>query len=59
MNEIEEGVGRSSKAFFIILKTGFSFMTWVFIKKMTKLFGLDDAREWKELTLLRLKPSLK
>ena len=43
-NEIEVGVGRSSKDFFIMFDIGFSFINCVFIKMMCLLFDLGGDR---------------
>lgn len=45
IKEIEEGVGKSKSAFFVILRIGFRFNSWFFIRRMLRLFDLGDDHE--------------
>src|SRR5882672_9600924 len=43
-NEIDVGVGRSRRDFFIKFVIGFLFISWVFIRMRNLAFGLDGVR---------------
>jgi len=55
MNEIEAGVGKSSRALLIIFIRGLLFISCVFIRMMKKSFDLDGVHEWKLILLIQLK----
>jgi len=47
--EIEEGVGKSNNVDFVIFSMESFFITWVFIRRRRKSFGLDGDRVLKHL----------
>jgi len=53
-NEIEVGVGRSMRDFFIKFVTGLFFISCFFIKMMCLVFGLGGVRGMKQLVGLGL-----
>jgi len=52
MYEIEVGVGRSSKDFFIIFISGFFFISLFFIRRKNLVFGVGGGRGLLFLALL-------
>jgi len=54
-NEIEVGVGKSIRDFFIRFAIGFILISCFFIRMMCLEFGLDGVRERKLLVGLKLK----
>lgn len=46
IKEIDDGVGKSRRAFFVINRIGFFFISWVLIKMRTKLFGWGGVHGW-------------
>jgi hypothetical protein len=53
-NEIEVGVGKSSRDFFIRFVIGLFFISCIFIKMKSLMFDLDGVREMRLLVKLKL-----